>query len=89
MSLFIKGENIVPLESGGGAQGIVWADESIDKGRGYPRSKASGTFDWMHFEGEYTVPEEGLKKFKPEVHVRMFRATGTAHFDGLLVEEVK
>lgn len=89
LSLFIKGEDIVPLASRGGAQGIVWADESIDEGRSYPRSGATGTFDWMHFEGEYTVPEKRLKEFKPEVHVRMFRATGTAHFDGLLVEEVK
>ena len=28
-------------------------------------------------------------EFKPEVDLRMFFATGTAHFDGLLVEEIK
>ena len=43
----------------------------------------------MHFEKEYYVPKSGIVNFKPEVDLRLFFATGTVHFDGLLVEELK
>ena len=89
ISFFAKGENVRPYASRGGVQGIPWADESADVGKSFPRAGATGTFDWVHFVAEYQVPKTGIENFKPEVDLRLFRATGTVHFDGLLVEELK
>ena len=50
---------------------------------------ATGTFDWAHFEKEHYVPKSGIVNFKPEVDLRLYFATGTVHFGGLLVEELK
>ena len=89
ISFFAKGENVRPYASRGGVQGIPWADEAADVGKSFPRAGATGTFDWVHFVAEYQVPKTGIENFKPEVDLRLFRATGTVHFDGLLVEELK
>ena len=56
---------------------------------GSSRIGASGTFDWVHLEREFYIPKTGVAHFKPEVDLRVFYATGTVHFDGLLVEEIK
>jgi hypothetical protein len=89
ISFFAKGEGVRAHERRGGVQGIMWADEAADKGKSFPRVGATGTFDWTHFCNEYYVPKSGVENFRPEVALRMFYATGTVHFDGLLVEEVK
>ena len=89
ISFFAKGENVRPYASRGGVQGIPWADEAMNVGTSFPRNGATGSFDWVHFVTEYYVPITGIVNFKPEVDLRLFFATGTVHFDGLLVEEVK
>ena len=89
VSFFAKGEDVRPYASRGGVQGVAWADESADAGKSFPVAGAAGTFDWAHFEHVYYVPKTGIENFKPEVDLRLYFATGTAHFDGLLVEEVK
>ena len=48
-----------------------------------------GTFDWIHQTMEVYVPKSLSCEFKPEIDLRVFFATGTAHFDELVVEEVK
>ena len=88
-SFFVKGENVRPYARRGGVQGIAWWDEAADAGRSFPRAGATGTFDWVHFENEFYIPKTGVDNFKPEFDLRLFFATGTAHFDGLLVEELK
>ena len=87
VSVFVKAENVVPCKARGGVQCTPWTDESMNLGHSFPSSGATGTFDWVHFCREYQVPN--TDKFKPSVDLRVFFATGTAHFDGLLVEEVK
>ena len=89
VSFFAKGENVRPYAPRGGVQGVAWADEAADAGKSFPGAGATGTFDWAHFEKEYYVPKSGIVNFKPEVDLRLFFATGTVHFDGLLVEELK
>lgn len=87
ISYFVKGEKIAPYARRGGAQAIVWFNEAADKGKATPRIGFDGTFDWLHNAFEFRVPE--LKKdFKPELDLRLFQATGTATFDGLIVEEI-
>ena len=90
ISFFAKGENVRPYAPRGGVQGVAWADEAADAGKSFPGAGATGTFDWAHFEkNDYYVPKSGIENFKPEVDLRLFFATGTVHFDGLLVEELK
>lgn len=89
VSFFAKGENVRAHERRGGVQGILWWDEAADAGKSFPRVGASGTFDWVHLERDFYIPKTGVAHFKPEVDLRMFYATGTVHFDGLLVEEIK
>ena len=88
-SVFVKGEDVRPYARRGGVQGVLWWDEAADAGRCFPRVGVTGSFDWVHFAGEFYIPKNGVKDFKPELDLRLFFATGTAHFDGLLVEEVK
>ena len=90
VSCFFKGENIrlYPWARLGGMQVTPWGDESADLGWSFPKPGLTGTFGWSHFSTEVTIPEK-IKNFRPEVDLRMFRATGTAHFDGLLVEEIE
>ena len=83
----MKGEKIAPYARRGGAQAVVWFNEAVDKGLVTPRIGFDGTFDWLHNAFEFRVP--GFKKdFKPELDLRLFQATGTATFDGLIVEEI-
>ena len=89
ISFFAKGENVRPYAPRGGVQGVPWADEAWNAGKSFPGAGATGTFDWVHFVTEYYVPKSGIVNFKPEVDLRLFFATGTVHFDGLLVEELK
>ena len=89
ISFFAKGENVRPYAPRGGVQGVPWADEAWNAGKSFPGAGATGTFDWVHFVTEYHVPKSGIVNFKPEVDLRLFFATGTVHFDGLLVEELK
>ena len=87
VSYFVKGEKIVPYAKRGGAQAVVWFDESGDNGRATPRIGFDGTFDWIHNSYEFHVPANPPAAFRPEVDLRLFQATGTATFDGLIVEE--
>ncbi len=88
ISYFVKGENIVPNAKRGGANAVVWKSEVADKGTVYPATGFDGTFDWVHQSGEFRIPKHMTEDFKPEVDVRLIHATGTAHFDGLVVEEI-
>ena len=88
VSYFVKGENIVPTARRGGAQAVAWRNEKTDSGRAVPDVGFEGTFDWMHHSETFVWPEKGFDAMKPEVDLRLFFATGTAHFDGLVVEEV-
>ena len=45
-------------------------------------------FDWLHQTAEVYVPKSLSCDFRPEIDLRVFFATGTAHFDGLVVEEL-
>ena len=47
-----------------------------------------GTFDWIHQTAEIYVPKKLPCDFKPEIDLRLFLATGTAQFDGLIVEDL-
>ena len=90
VSYFVKGEN-VQLNLNvrqGGVQAVPWGNENIDRGWSFPKPGATGTFDWVHFSREFEIPED-IKGFRPEVDLRIFQSTGTVHFDGLLVEEVR
>ena len=88
ISYFVKGENIVAYERRGGAQAVVWFNEKADRAKVVPRVGLEGTFDWIHQTAEVYVPKKLSCDFKPEIDLRMFFATGTAHFDGLVVEEL-
>lgn len=89
LSYFVKGEDVRPHAKRGGAQAVVWQEESTDKGKAYPASGFSGTFDWIHCAAEFRVPKRVPEGYRPEVDVRLIHATGTAHFDGLVVEEIE
>lgn len=60
----------------------------MDKGSVFPMVGLDGTFDWVHQSGEFRVPKNFPGEYRPEVDVRLFFATGTVHFDGLIVEEI-
>ena len=53
-----------------------------------PKAGLTGTFDWIHQTETVYIPKKLPCDFKPEIDLRMFFATGTAHFDGLILEEV-
>ena len=89
LSYFVKGENLAPYAKRGGAQAVVWFNETEDEGKSAPRIGFDGTFDWIHHSFEFYVPKQRKTEFRPEIDVRVFQATGTAHFDGLILEEVK
>ncbi len=89
ISYFVKGENLKPYNRRGGAQAVVWFNEEADRAKVVPNVGLEGTFDWLHQSAEIVVPKYLPCEFKPEIDLRVFFATGTAHFDGLLVEEVK
>jgi hypothetical protein len=88
ISYFVKGENIVAHKRRGGAQAVVWFNEKADRAKVVPGVGIEGTFDWIHQTAEVYVPKKLPCDFKPEIDLRMFFATGTAHFDGLIVEEL-
>ena len=89
ISYYVKGEGIAPHAKRGGANAVVWRNEALDKGSVYPKVGLDGTFDWVHQSGEFRIPRSLPHEFKPEVDVRLFHATGTAHFSDLIVEEIK
>ena len=89
ISYFVKGEGVAPYAKRGGANAVVWKNEGADKGTVYPVVGLDGTFDWVHQSGEFRIPRNMPFDFKPEVDVRLFLATGTVHFDGLVVEPIK
>ena len=89
ISYFVKGEGIRALSRRGGAQAVVWFNEAADMAKVVPNVGVDGTFNWVHQSAVVAVPAKLPCEFKPEVDLRMFFATGTAHFDGLLVEEIK
>ena len=86
ISYFVKGENIVAYKRSGGAQAAVWFNEAADRAKVVPSAGLAGTFDWIHQTAEVWVPKKLSCDFKPEVDLRVFFASGTAHFDGLVVE---
>ena len=88
ISYFVKGENLKPYQRRGGAQAVVWFNEAADKAKVVPNVGLEGTFDWVHQSMEGYVPKNLPCEFKPEIDLRVFSATGTAHFDGLIVEEL-
>ena len=88
ISYFVKGESIVPRKNGAGAQLVVWFNEAEDRARLVPKAGLTGTFDWIHQTAVGCVPKNLPCEFKPEIDLRMFFATGTVHFDGLIVEEI-
>ena len=88
ISYFVKGEGIAPYAKRGGANAVVWKNEAMDKGSVFPMVGLDGTFDWVHQSGEFRVPKNFPGEYRPEVDVRLFFATGTVHFDGLIVEEI-
>ena len=88
VSYFVKGENIVAHKRRGGAQAVVWFNEKADRAKVVPGVGLEGTFDWIHQTAEVYVPKKLPCDFKPEIDLRLFFATGTAHFDGLIVEEL-
>ena len=89
ISYYVKGEGIAPYAKRGGANAVVWQNEEVDKGSVYPVVGLEGTFDWVHQSGEFRIQRKRTFEFKPEVDVRLIHATGTVHFDGLVVEEIK
>jgi len=89
ISYFVKGEKLAPYQRRGGAQAVVWFNEADDRGRVAPNVGMEGTFDWLHQSAEVYIPKKLPCEFKPEIDLRVFFATGTAHFDGLVVEELK
>lgn len=66
----------------------VWFNEAVDKAKVVPSVGLEGTFDWLHQTAEVYVPKSLSCDFRPEIDLRVFFATGTAHFDGLVVEEL-
>lgn len=88
ISYFVKGEIIVAHKRRGGAQAVVWFNEKADRAKVVPGVGLEGTFDWIHQTAEVYVPKKLPCDFKPEIDLRLFFATGTAHFDGLIVEEL-
>ena len=88
ISYFVKGEGIRALSRRGGAQAVVWFNEAADVAKVVPNVGLDGTFDWVCQTAEVAVPAKLRCDFRPEVDLRMFFATGTAYFDGLLVEEL-
>ena len=88
LSYFAKGENIQPCVKRGGANAVVWQDERTDKGKVYPVRSFEGTFDWIHHAAEFRVAREQPEGYRPEVDLRLFQATGTVWFDGLIIEEI-
>jgi len=88
ISYFLKGENLKPYQRRGGAQAVVWFNEAEDRAKVVPNAGLEGTFDWVHQSAEVYVPKKLPCDFKPEVDLRILYATGTAHFDGIIVEEV-
>ena len=89
LSYFVKGEDVVPLARRGGANVVIWRDEAEDRAAVVcPSSGLTGTFDWVHQTAELRIPKRGAEGLKPEIDLRLIHATGTAHFDGLVVEEI-
>ena len=88
ISYFVKGENVKPYQRRGGAQAVVWFNEAVDKAKVVPSVGLEGTFDWLHQTAEVYVPKSLSCDFRPEIDLRVFFATGTAHFDGMVVEEL-
>lgn len=88
ISYFVKGENIAAYKRRGGAQAVVWFNEKADRAKVVPGVGLEGTFDWIHQTAEVYVPKKLPCDFKPEIDLRLFLATGTAQFDGLVVEEL-
>lgn len=89
LSYFVKGENIIPLARRGGANVVVWRDEALDRAAVVcPSSGLTGTFDWVHQTAELRIPKRGGEAFRPEIDLRLIHATGTAQFDGLVIEEI-
>lgn len=88
ISYFVRGEGIKPYNRRGGAQTVVWFNEAADRAVVVPNVGLDGTFNWVHQSAEFSVPKWLPCDFRPEVDLRVFFATGTAFFDGLVVEEV-
>ena len=89
ISYFVKGENIRPYAKRGGANAVVWQNQAADKGKVYPMVGFEGTFDWVHHSAEFRVLKKQPAGYKPEIDLRLIHATGTVHFDGLVVEQIK
>ena len=88
LSYFIRGTDIVYNHRWGCAGATVWSNRGADWTLAILGGGLCGTFDWIHQEKVFTVPEaEGEGRFRTMVSLRLGRATGKAEFDGLVVEE--
>lgn len=90
LSFFMKGENIVPqIPRGSGAQAVIWDAAIAGKGECLPKIGFTGTFDRVHCSGVFKTARRPTGDVKPSIDLRLFFATGTVEFDGLVLEEVK
>ena len=90
LSYFMKGENVVPQKvRAAGAQAVIWDAAIAGKGQCVPRLGFAGTFDWVHVAETFKTSPKPTGVVKPSVDLRLFFASGTVQFDGLLLEEVK
>ena len=89
LSFFVRGTNIAPFAKRGGAQAVLWWNEAEDKGMAVPKVGIAGTFDRIHQSVEFHVPKHAPFEIRPALALRLFFATGTVVFDGVLVERIK
>ena len=89
VSYFVTGYNIRPLLDSGNASSVAWANEEEGKVLGITGYHMVGTFKKTLQAYEFDVPNPLPENFKPEIALRLFRASGKAVFEDLVVEEIE
>ena len=89
LSFLARGRDIVrfPGVRRYGAQAVIWSDQSADKVLA-ETEMTEGTFGWVHLSADFTVPADAGERFRPELDIRIFRATGMFEFRDLVLEDL-
>ncbi len=86
LSYYVRTENVVPANRGGGAVVNIWDD----KNRWFPQNPITGTTPWIRQSFEFTTgPKTNDEKNKSYVKLYLLLSSGTVWFDGVALTEVK
>ena len=83
LSYYVKLDNVVPSDQNGGVSVGLWTGRN----RWFPKKRLTGTTSWVRQSSEFTVEEKDAGSAR--LNLFMYRCTGAANFDALVLEEVK